>query len=222
LQEKYSIGFYKKNVYQIKLFLAHVGVEWQSQIKLPNDPEYIPKRVTVDDIRKTLTHFEGHQYYSQIKTIVLLGATSGMRAEEIYQLQPQDIDIDNKLVKINHNPNNGQTTKIQKSRVSFFTDETKQALMEYFDFYEKNNGLKWLFNFSHIRRIFKDAPVHVKDLRKAFSQTWDKRRGQTSIKKLLMGHSTRSDVGLMHYNGQNTEDLRQIYDVVMGRLIIQE
>jgi integrase len=146
----------------------------------------------------------------------MLGATSGMRAEEIYQLQPQDIDIENKMVKINHNPGNGQTTKTAKSRVSFFTDETAKALMEYFEFYEKDNGLKWLFNFSHVRRLFKDAPTHVKDMRKAFSQTWDKRGGQTSIKKLLMGHSTRSDVDLMHYNGQNTEDLRQIYEKVMG------
>jgi len=78
LQEKYSIGYYKKNVYQIKLFLAYLGIEWQSQIKLPNDPEYIPKRVTLDDIRKTLTHFEEHQYYNQIKTMVLLGTVSGM------------------------------------------------------------------------------------------------------------------------------------------------
>jgi integrase len=136
-------------------------------------------------------------------------------------LQPQDIDIDNKTVRINHNPKNGQTTKTQKSRVSFFTDETKQALMEYFDFYEKNNGLKWLFNFSHIRRIFRDVPIHVKDLRKSFSQTWDKRGGQTSIKKLLMGHSTRSDVDLMHYNGQSEDDLKQIYEKVMGDYRIQ-
>jgi hypothetical protein len=36
-----------------------------------------------------------------------------------------------------------------------------------------------------------------------------------------MGHSTRSDVDLMHYNGQNTEDLKQIYEKVMGGLILQ-
>jgi len=101
LQEKYSIAFYKKNVYQIKLFLAHLGIEWQSQIKLPNDPKYIPRRVTLDDIRKTLTHFAGHQYYNQIKAMILLGATSGMRAEEIYQLQLQYIDIENNTVRIN-------------------------------------------------------------------------------------------------------------------------
>jgi integrase len=80
--------FFTKNVYQIKLFLIHLDIEWQSQIKLPNDPEYIPKLVTLDDIRKTLTYFDGHQYYSQIKAMILLGATLGMRKEELYQLQP--------------------------------------------------------------------------------------------------------------------------------------
>jgi hypothetical protein len=34
-----------------------------------------------------------------------------------------------------------------------------------------------MFNFSHVRKIFRDAPVHVKGLRKAFSQEWDRRRG---------------------------------------------
>ncbi len=29
-----------------------------------------------------------------------------MSAEELYQLEPYDIDIDNRLVHINHNPKN--------------------------------------------------------------------------------------------------------------------
>lgn len=40
--------------------------------------------------------------------------------------------------------------------------------------------------------------------------------GQTSIKKLLMWYITRSDFDLMHYKGQSTEDLKQIYEKVMG------
>lgn len=74
--------------------------------------------------------------------MVLLGTVSGMWAEELYQLQPQDIDIENKTVRINHNPNNGQTTKTQKSRVSFFTEETRKALIEYFNFYKKKQCVK--------------------------------------------------------------------------------
>jgi hypothetical protein len=99
---------------------------------------------------------------------------------------------------------------------SFFTDETRDALTDYFKFYKKNKSLKCLFNMYHLSRNFKKALVHVKDLRKAFSQCWDRRGGQTSIKKLLMGHSTRSDVDLMHYNCQSEEDLKKIYDKVMG------
>ena len=75
--------------------------------------------------------------------------------------------------------------------------------------------MKKLFSQSHISRLFKDAPVHVKDLRKFFSQEWDRRGGPTSIKKILMGHSLRGDVDLMHYNCQSEEDLKKIYDKVM-------
>ncbi len=78
------------------------------------------------------------QYFKQIQTLVLLGSSSGMRAEELYQLNQDDIDLDNRIVHINHNPLNGQTTKTQRSRVSFFTEGTKQALSEYLDFF--NNG----------------------------------------------------------------------------------
>jgi integrase/recombinase XerD len=64
--------------------------------------------------------------------------------------------------------------------------------------------------------LFKGAPIRVKDLRKFFSQEWDRRGGPTSIKKILMGHSMRGDVDLMHYNCQSEEDLKKIYDKVMG------
>jgi len=216
LQEKYSIAFYKKNVYQIKLFLAYLGTEWQSLIKLPNDPEYVPKRVALEDIRNTLTHFEKHQYYRQIKAIVLLGTTSGMRAEELYQLQPQDIDIEKQMVKINHNPNIGQTTKTQRSRISFFNQDAKKSLSEYLEYFNNGNGLGVLFGHSHLSHLFRDSPVKIKDFRKFFSQEWDRRGGPTSIKKILMGHSVKSDVDLQFYNFQSEDDLKKIYDRVMN------
>ncbi|MCD6493220.1 MAG: hypothetical protein J7K36_05410 [Archaeoglobaceae archaeon] len=34
----------------------------------------------------------------------------------------------------------------------------------------------------------------------------------TSIKKLLMGHSLHGDVDLQHYDFQDEEELKQIYD----------
>jgi hypothetical protein len=35
-----------------------------------------------------------------------------------------------------------------------------------------------------------------------------------------MGHSLKGDVDLMHYNYQSPEDLKKIYDKVMGNLIL--
>ena len=55
----------------------------------------------------------------------------------------------------------------------------------------------------------------VKDLRKYFYQEWDRHVGPISVKKILLGHSIRRDVDLMHYNSQSEEDLKKIYDKVM-------
>jgi integrase/recombinase XerD len=62
---------------------------------------------------------------------------------------------------------------------------------------------------------FRKTDIRVKHLRKYFSQEWDIRGGATSIKKILMGHSLKGDVDLMHYNCQSDEDLKKIYDKIM-------
>ena len=67
--------------------------------------------------------------------------------------------------------------------------------------------------------MFSKTPLQVKDLRKFFSQDWDRRGGPTSIKKLLMGH--RGDVDLKHYNSQNIEDLKVIYTKVISEIVIK-
>ena len=74
-----------------------------------------------------------------------MGSTSGMRAEEIYQLEIEDIDIENRVVYIYHNPSNGQTTKTRRNRVSFFNEEAQRSLLEYLDYYENSRCLKKLF-----------------------------------------------------------------------------
>ena len=76
------------------------------------------------------------------------------------------------------------------------------------------NGTDKLFPERQIQKLFENAPIRVKDLRKFFSQEWDRRGGSTAIKKILMGHSLRNDVDLMYYNHQSEEDLKAIYDRV--------
>jgi len=214
LKKKHSTTTYRKRVYQIRKFLSYLGTEWADQINPPPEPEYLPKRLPPDIIVKTLNHFEKHEYFKQIKALIMLGASSGMRAEELYQLRLEDIDIKNNIIHINHNPNNNQTTKTKKSRISFFNEEAKQSILDYLPLFHEDKRLTCLFSQSHMERMFRDAPIRVKELRKFFSQEWDRRGGSTGIKKIIMGHSLKGDVDLIHYNYQSDEDLKQIYDKV--------
>lgn len=216
IMENSSITYYRKQIYQIRRFLEHLKIDWACNIKLPPEPEYLPKRISSDAINQILEYFKSHKYVKQIKALILLGCSSGLRAEELYQLTQDDIDLKNRIVHINHNPLKGQTTKTQRSRISFFTVDAQNAISDYLEYFKNGNGLEVLFGHSHLFPIFKDSPVKIKDFRKYFSQEWDRRGGPTSIKKILMGHSLKGDVDLMHYNCQSEEDLKKIYDKVMG------
>jgi len=215
LMDRHSVNSYRKKVYQIRRFLQYLDCDWASNIKPPAEPFYMPHRISTQDIEKTLSYFENNEYFKQVKAIIYLGISSGMRAMEMYQLNPDDIDIDNRVVYINHNPVNGQTTKTKRSRMAFFNEEAQRSLSEYLDYFHNGSSLKKLFSMTHLERLFSTAPIRVKDLRKFFSQEWDRRGGPTSIKKILMGHSLRNDIDLMHYNCQSEEDLKRIYDKVM-------
>jgi len=213
LQKQCSIAYYKKQMYQIKKFLKYIGEDWIKDIKLPPDPDYTPKRVTSKDIANTINYFESDSNNIRYKSIILLGYDSGLRAEELYKLTTNDIDLENRTVYVRHDPKNNHLTKTGKSRVSFLTTKTKDLLQIYIN--GKENG-KTLFPQKTIERGFKNSPIRVKDLRKAFSQEWTRRQGDTGIKKILMGHSLRNDVDLMHYNAQSEEDLKRIYDKIMN------
>ena len=220
MNKKYPTTTYRKRVYQIRKYLIFIGEDWANKIKLPSEPYYLPKHITIKELKDTLEYFKFNRFYKQIKALLLLGSTSGMRAEELYQLTIDDIDIDNRMVHINHSPQNGQTTKTKQSRISFYTEEAQNTLKEYLTYFNNDSNLKLLFSQSHITRLFRDAPIQVKDLRKFFSQEWDRRGGPTSIKKIMMGHSLKGDVDLMYYNAQSPEDLKRIYDRVMVNNII--
>jgi len=216
LQREFSISYYKKQMYQILKFLKHLKCDWAEDIKLPKNPVYTPTRFSLKNIDETLHYFKDNPHFLQIKSLILLGSTTGLRAEELYQLNPEDIDLQDRIVRVNHNPQNGQTTKTQHSRVSFFNNEALLALEEYLSYLKNGYTYSRLFQQTTITRLFSTAPIRVKHLRKYFSQDWDRQGGPTSIKKILMGDSLKGDVDLQHYNAQSEEDLKQIYDRIMN------
>ena len=204
-------------MFQLRRFLKFLKVDWADEITLPADPYYTPIHITNKTIIETLEYFKTDDNYLRIKAVVLLGCSSGLRAEEIYSLTMEDIDLHIRKIIVKHNPKYNQTTKTKRTRISFITDESRKAIQEYIDFYKYgNNGLRTLFAKKTLERNFRKAPIRVKHLRKFFSQEWDRRGGPTSIKKILMGHSLKGDVDLQHYNCQSEDDLKRIYDKIFS------
>ncbi len=220
LQRECSTSYYRKQMYQLKRFLKFLKVEWTDEISLPKEPVYNPMRISHKAIDDTILYFKDSPHFLQIKALILLGSSSGLRAEELYQLSQKDINLKMRKVNINHNPSNNQSTKNQKTRVSFFSKEAKTSIQEYYNFFRNGCGYSKLFPQTTLTRLFNSAPIRVKHLRKFFSQEWERRGGSSGIKKLLMGHSIRNDVDLNHYNFQSEEDLKQIYDRVFDSLKI--
>ena len=215
LKDSCSITYYKKQMYQIRKFLSFLKIDWLDEIKLPQNPEYSPRKVTSEDILKTIEYLRDKHGFKRHRALILLGYTSGLRAEELFTLTTGDINLEKRIVYVRHDPINNHTTKNKRSRVSFFTNGAKDAFYDYLKELKNVNTADILFPQRTIERAFKESPIMVKDLRKAFSQEWDRRGGPTSIKKILMGHSLKGDVDLMHYNCQSEEDLKKIYDKVM-------
>jgi len=217
LQKDCSVAYYKRQMFQLRRFLKFLKVDWAEEITLPADPFYSPIRITEDKIKETLNYFRDDDAFIRLKAVILLGSSSGLRSTEIYNLTEEDIDFNRNMITVRHDPQSNHTTKTKKSRVAFFSNEAKEALDEYIEFFNISNGiLRTLFAQKTLSRKFRNAPIRVKHLRKYFSQEWDRHGGPTSIKKILMGHSLKGDVDLQHYNAQSEDDLKRIYDKVMG------
>ena len=190
-------------------------MEWSCNIKPPKEVVRTPERVTIEDIRKTLEYFKEHKYRKQAYALIHLGMDTGMRSQELYQLQQDDIDLENRTVQIIHNPDGGKTTKTARSRVSFFTPRTREIIEDYLEYFNNGCDLKHLFSKKHMQRLFSGAPLHVKYLRKYFSSEWERRNGNHQVKQRLMGHSLRG-VDAKHYSYVDESDLKKIYDKVLN------
>jgi len=75
-------------------------VDWANDIKPPAEPQYIPKRVTESELNDTISYFNDSEFYDQLNAVILLGSNSGIRPEELYQLDIKDIDIEGRTLYI--------------------------------------------------------------------------------------------------------------------------
>jgi len=154
LHNRFSIAYYKKQMYQIMKFLKHNGIEWVKEIKLPSDPYYMPKRVTNEDISKAIDYFKNNEYFKRFKSLILLGSTSGLRPSELYALTIDDIDLNNRKIYVRHDPKSNHTTKTGKSRISFFNQQAKVALEEYLELFEDDVRIQTPYSENTMQEAF--------------------------------------------------------------------
>lgn len=106
----------------------------------PQTQKHIP---TKKEMKKLFLHTDVFS-----KALFLFSLSSGMRIEEILQLEPNDIDMSSEPVKINIR---GKIAKNGNPRITFITNEAKNSLEAWLK--ERNNYIKralWKTkNFSH-------------------------------------------------------------------------
>ncbi len=216
LQNEHDVGGYKKMFYQIRKFCVSMGADWASDLKAPKDRNN--NDITIwrpADIRDAYDYLS-NLYTRRYSAALLIGATSGIRAEELYNLDWDDIDLDERVIYV-------RKSKTGQRRIAFFNDEAAREMQAFLS--EDIDEYKFVerefmqpFNEYATRKFFRKTNVMPKHLRKFFSQEWDRHGGNTNIKKILMGHSLNGDIDLSHYAAHDVDDLRAEYERVDVRV----
>jgi integrase/recombinase XerD len=219
LKRNYSPSYIRKVVIDIRRLLKHLNHPLSDDIELPKTPKRRKIVIKVKDIQKLLEEVDELPVRSmrlRTRAAILLAATSGLRAEELYKLRSSDIDIEGRTVYIRP-----EVAKDNEERVTFFSVEAQIAIKEFFDNYKPKSI--YPFSESTLRKSFEKiaSPLRIKHMRKFFSQQSDRLGMPTAIKKMLMGHVVgddefvivrSGDVDLAHYDFQDEEELKKIYD----------
>ncbi len=225
LKSQLAPGTARKYVLRIRVFLKFIDHPLADQIELPKVPKKRRKLVVkshhvASAIRDILNTNKSDDLKLKAVAAMLLSATSGMRAEEIYQLRFEDIDIDNRIIHIK-----AEIAKDYEDRITFFSEEAKEWLLKYLSMNPDPDKLFAKSSLKHVWTLISvkigNIPFRLKHCRKFFSQQSDRLGMPTAIKKILMGHVVSdeefviprgSDVDLSHYDFQDEEELRKIYD----------
>ena len=177
----YSSSNYRKYVLHVRRLLKNLGVPYWNNIVLPKVPKsqkIIIKKNLVRRVILNLWNLRDVNKITKFRIIsaFILGATSGLRSEEIYNLTSDDIDLDNRVVyvRFGENASTNKTVKDYEERVAFFNHETQVIIRYFFEIYD---GKKEIFNQRSIEYIYERFPgslringldIRLKHMRKFF------------------------------------------------------
>ena len=139
---------------------------------------------------------------------------TGMRVGEIASLRRENIDLNNRVVKINNQ-------KSKKEQLRPFNEKTKIILKKYF---EIENEVSSAFNASvasiqralkNIQPNFKDIKLHPHLFRHSFGAYFMRHGGTLATLQKLMGHKNIKTTQI--YAGLKPEHIKEEYDKIMNR-----
>jgi len=113
-------------IYAFLRFLVELGVvddrllRRKVRIKLP---EYLPRAMDPDDVKRLLEVVDG----TRDRAMVLMLLRTGMRIGELLELQPSDVDLNERKAMIY------EAGKTGVGRVVYFTDDARDALKAWFE-----------------------------------------------------------------------------------------
>jgi integrase/recombinase XerD len=206
LSEQFETSGYRKIFFQIRKFLDYLGIEWASKLKAPKvrnkNNIKVYRAAHIREVYGLLCKRGDTRRYT---AALLLAATSGIRAEELYALTPDDIVMAERMLYIN-------ASKTGERRVAFFNEEAARELASYLEEFKHDSNIKQLFGKIRMQKVFREMPLRVKHLRKFFSQECDRCGMPTSIKERLLGHSLNGNVDAQHYAVHDVDDLKKAYE----------
>ena len=213
IKSRYSVKTYRDYCLFVRKYLERSGCELYKLIKLPKLEKKLNNiKIEKRDILNLLSMIDGlysdnkigKKRYMMLRSFVLLGAETGMRAYELYRLKIKDIDINNNMIIV-------RNTKTKEERITFFNNDAKRELLKYIKLLKKDDTLFYRYAIEYIfGKYLRGQKITPKMLRKFFSQEWTRKGGDSVIKKVLMGHSL-NDIDLNHYNYLDVDVLREHY-----------
>jgi integrase/recombinase XerD len=195
-------GYSKSTIYlyirALQSFLLYLGLENLGHLKAPKRPQKVPNYLMNDEVTAIITNCRSLKERLIIKLLVY----TGIRVSELCSIRVQDIDINNKTLKIR----NG---KGDKDRLVVFSDKVVSDLRLYLMEIKDNKGrTDFLFPTSKSKRV---SPVTIERVvrnivkrsgipkkvtphtfRHTFATSLLRNGADLRIIQLLLGHSSIS------------------------------
>ena len=207
------------NAFRI-LFQDVLGISWETiKIKRPRKNKHLPVILSKEEVSKMIEETVNLKH----KAIIALLYSSGVRREELLNLQTSDIDSKRMLIRIHNGKGN-------KSRETLLAQNTLAILRKYYRLY---HPLKYLFesyrpglpySATSVEKVVKRAAeragitkhVCIHSLRHAFATHLLEQGANLKVIQRLLGHSSmRTTSVYLHLAKTDYKDVKSPFDTTM-------